>query len=245
MENLHLQRDEAPDLHSSSSDYAGRFSGTVGDWFLAVQEQIVCSLLGNGLGRTLLDVGGGHGQIAPAAVKSGYSVTVLGSTEVYAERLKALIEADSCAFKVGNMLSLPFADSEFDVVTCFRQVAHVHDWQTFVHELCRVARDMVIIDYATQRSVNAFAPLFFKVKKGIEGNTRSFSVLRDSDLLAVFEQSGFTVAERVAQYFIPMSVHRVLKSPRLSATLENICSRLKLVQLFGSPVILKMVRQRI
>jgi hypothetical protein len=54
---------EAPDLETSGDEYATRFSGEVGRYFLDIQEQSVIDLLKRVPGRTVLDVGG-HGQIA-------------------------------------------------------------------------------------------------------------------------------------------------------------------------------------
>jgi 2-polyprenyl-3-methyl-5-hydroxy-6-metoxy-1,4-benzoquinol methylase len=71
---------ETPDVETSSRAYARRFAGKVGAWFLAVQLRAVRKLLAPfGPGATLVDVGGGHGQLATPLAACGYEVTVLGS----------------------------------------------------------------------------------------------------------------------------------------------------------------------
>lgn len=236
---------EAPDIHSSSVGYADRFSGEIGEWFLTVQEHIFRALVLEGENRSLLDVGGGHVQIAGPACRLGFVVTVLGSAAICGNRLETLLKARRCKFKVGSMLELPFADREFDVVTCFRQMAHISDWRRLIAELCRVSGSTVIIDYPPLRSFNFFLPLLFSVKKRIEQNTRKFIFFSDRQIFEEFAKNGFEVEGRVAQFFIPMGLHRLMKMPRVSVFLEKILSKLGLVQLFGSPVILKMNRKKI
>ena len=70
---------ETADIHTSSDEYATRFSGAAGTWMLDVQEQITRRLLRGFEGSSVLDVGGGHGQLAIPLCRDGWRVTVLGS----------------------------------------------------------------------------------------------------------------------------------------------------------------------
>jgi len=72
--------DAAPDVATSSDDYARRFARPVGEWFLSVQEQACLDLVRPWRGGSVLDVGGGHAQVAVPLAREGYAVTVLGST---------------------------------------------------------------------------------------------------------------------------------------------------------------------
>ena len=64
---------------TSSDDYARRFSGAVGRYFLEVQTDATLELLRPLAAASVLDVGGGHGQLTGALVEAGLDVTVLGS----------------------------------------------------------------------------------------------------------------------------------------------------------------------
>jgi ubiquinone/menaquinone biosynthesis C-methylase UbiE len=163
---------ETADIETSSEDYARRFAGAVGDWFLRVQEQATLRMLAPYAGATILDVGGGHGQLTDTFVRQGYQVTVLGSAEVCQQRIRHLLEDRRCAFRVGNLLKLPYPDRAFDVVVSYRLLPHVTQWQTLVAELTRVARRVVVVDYPALLSVNVIAPLLFRLKQHLEGNTR-------------------------------------------------------------------------
>ena len=48
------------DIETSSEDYARRFSGKVGEYFLTVQSEITLQLLEQWEKAKVLDVGGGH-----------------------------------------------------------------------------------------------------------------------------------------------------------------------------------------
>lgn len=233
---------ETADIETSSDDYASRFAGAIGAWLLQVQEQATLKMLAPYPGATILDVGGGHGQLTEALIQHGYKVTVLGSDEVCKARIQSFVDQGLCQFDVGNVLDLPYGDRSFDVVISYRFLAHVNQWQTFVSELSRVANKAVIVDYPTVRSINSIAPLLFQFKKGLEGNTRPFICYDEAELMAHWHSLQLVQSARYAQFFWPMVLHRALKRPALSTALEWIPRRLGLTRLLGSPVILKMAR---
>ena len=232
---------ETADIETSSEAYARRFSGQIGEWFINVQQDASLCMLAPHKRATILDVGGGHGQLTGALIRNDHPITVLGSAEICKARIQDLIDNRRCSFKVGNILDLPFDDKHFDVVISYRLLAHVNQWQEFISELCRVAKKAVIIDYPEIRSLNAFAPYLFDYKKNVEGNTRPYSTFRESDLLQVFESIGFVRKNKFPEFFLPMVFHRKLNSLGISKSLEAIFRFLGMTSLFGSPIILKLI----
>lgn len=103
-----------------------------------------------------------------------------GNDESCQQRIQSLVNQNICSFQVGNVLDLPFPDNSFDVTISYRFLDRVNNWQQFGQELARVAKKAVIIDYPTVRSVNAIAPYLFKLKQGLEGNTRKFVMKKKS-----------------------------------------------------------------
>ena len=118
-------------------------------------------------------------------------------------------------------------------------MAHVSQWQKFLTELTRVAKKAIIIDYPTVRSVNSIAPYLFKLKKGLEGNTRPFTCYQESEIIDYLKSLGLKQTARHGQFFMPMVIHRALKSPGVSSVLEQSIRLTGLSSLFGSPVISK------
>ncbi|MDB9526589.1 class I SAM-dependent methyltransferase [Oscillatoria sp. CS-180] len=230
---------ETADIETASDSYAARFSGSIGSWLLSVQEQATLKMLRPYTNGSVLDVGGGHGQLTPALVKAGYQVTVLGSDESCQNRIKPLIDQGLCHFQVGNVLALPYPDDAFDVVISYRFLAHVTEWQAFLSELNRVAKQAIMVDYPTVRSFNSIAPLLFKFKKNVEQNTRPYISYEERQILEYLKSIDNQPSDRYAQFFWPMVLHRLLKSPQLSSLLEGIVRPFGLTALLGSPVILK------
>ena len=228
---------ETADIHTSSDGYAARFSGAVGAWMLAVQEQRTRDLLRGFEGGSVLDVGGGHGQLALPLGRDGWNVTVLGSDESCRRRIQAAVDSGACRFVAGDVLALPFADRAFDVVLCFRLLTHCARWPELVGELCRVARRAVVVDYPTGRSLNAVAPALFGAKKKLEGNTRTWTLFRGDELDGEFAKRGFAPTAAAKQFFLPMVLHRTLKIRAVAAGLEGGCRALGLTRRWGSPVI--------
>jgi len=234
---------ETADVETASEDYARRFAGPVGAWFLELQARSTLELLSPlGRGARLLDVGGGHAQLAPALVDHGYEVTVVGSAPACARRLSALIADGRCRFEVANVIDLPYGDRSFDAALCFRLLAHVTAWGALLSELCRVARRAVVVDYPSSRSVNVLAGGLFAAKKRFEGNTRPFVQYRPVEIEREFLVNGFRVTASRAQFLWPMVLHRMIGRVGVSKVLEAPGRATGLVRLLGSPIIVRAER---
>ena len=226
------------DIETSSEDYARRFSGATGRYFLDVQERITLRFLARWPGARVLDVGGGHAQVAVPLVSSGYDVTVLGSDESCRERLDRILPSGSFAFQTGNLLKLPYEQHSFDVVMSFRLLSHEPRWESLLAEMCRVARHAVIVDYPEIRSFNILYKLLFGAKKAFEGNTRAFITFRGPHVADSVKSHGFANVDYQPQFFFPMVVHRGLRRVSISRAIEAVAGRVGLRRCFGSPVIL-------
>lgn len=233
---------ETADIETASDAYAARFSGAAGAWMLGVQESVTRSLVSEPPGSTILDVGGGHGQLAIPLARAGFRMTVTGSDASCRHRLSAEVAAGRCSFVVANSLALPYPERAFDCVLCFRLLTHCERWPELVAELCRVSAGAVIAEYPTSRSVNRIAPALFQAKKSLEGNTRPWRLFRDEEIDEAFQRCGFVPEQRAGQFCLPIVLHRTLRSPTVSRFLEGACRLAGLTRLFGSPVIVRMVR---
>lgn len=234
---------ETPDIETSSDDYATRFAGKVGDWFLKVQRDATLKMLKPYAGATVVDIGGGHGQATEAIIKAGYDLTVFGSDAVCKERIAQFVDSGQCKFDTGDLLNLPYPDNAFDVVLSYRLLPHIDQWPRLIEEMSRVARKAVILDYPEKRSVNVIAPKLFKFKKQMEGNTRPFTLFSRAEVTEEFNKHNYQFVDAYAEFFLPMVLHRKLKQPAISSAAEAVCRALGLTSLFGSPVIVKYTRR--
>jgi SAM-dependent methyltransferase len=237
-----VPREEA-DQETASSDYARRFAGAVGAWFLEVQSRTVLDLLAPWPRARVLDVGGGHGQLTGALLAAGHAVTVYGSSpSAISAAVAEKARAHRLAFAAGDLLHAPFPDRHFDAVLSFRLLPHVERVRELIAELARLALSAVIVDYPTRRSVNALSGALFGLKKGVEGNTRPFTVFRDAEITEPFAARGFRPTARRPQFFFPMAVHRALGSAPLARGLEGAARATGLLRALGSPVVLRLER---
>jgi 2-polyprenyl-3-methyl-5-hydroxy-6-metoxy-1,4-benzoquinol methylase len=233
---------ETADIETSNDDYATRFKGATGAWMLAVQTRLTRDLLADTPRGSLLDVGGGHGQLVFPLADDGWDVTVFGSAPSCRLRIASLVDAQRCIFTIGNVVDLPYPDRHFDAVICFRLLTHCERWPQLVRELCRVSRGPVIVDYPTSQSINAIAPAFFAAKKKIERNTRTWKLFKHQEVTKAFTTAGFRISARRKQFALPMVLHRAITCAPLSAGLEAACRVIGLTALLGSPVILRAER---
>jgi hypothetical protein len=239
-----LKAREDADIESSSEKYQRRFRGPVGRWFLELQSRLTLACLeGIGPGAAVLEVGGGHAQVTPALVESGYRVTVAGSDPSCGLLLEPWTQAGKCRFDVADLQALPYKNHAFDVVICYRMLAHSIDWTNLVAELCRVSRNRVLVDYPARRSVNFFSDRLFNLKRSIEGSTtRPFALYGREQVARAFHSKGFRVVAEYPQFFLPMALYRLSGSRKLVQTLETPARVLGLTQHFGSPIILRADR---
>jgi SAM-dependent methyltransferase len=238
-----LPEREDADVETSSAGYARRFAGPVGRFFLDRQAEATLDLLRPFPGTSVLDVGGGHGQVTGPLVAAGYAVTVLGSDASCEERVREWTGAGRARFLTADLLDPPLPDRSHDVVLSYRLLPHVRRWPELVGTLCRLARLAVVVDYPTRRSVNAAAGVLFGLKKGVEGDTRSFLVFSDAEVEGEFARHGLRPTGRRPQFFFPMALHRGLGSAGLARGLEGAASALGLTGALGSPVIVRMERR--
>jgi ubiquinone/menaquinone biosynthesis C-methylase UbiE len=236
---------ETADIVTSSDDYARRFEGEVGEWFLEMQARIVLDLLRHlPTNSTIVDVGGGHGQLTPTLLQAGYRVLVIGSSPVCSVRLKAWVDGEQCRFQVANLHSLPFGASTFDAALCLRLLPHSVSWTTLVRELCRVARDSVILDYPSTRSINIVSSQLFSLKRSIERNTRPFTLFHPRQIREEFQANGFVLAAERPQFLFPMVLHRWAGAVKLSRIMEASGRYLGLTRWLGSPILARADRVR-
>ncbi len=229
------------DIETSSEDYANRFSGKIGEYFLSVQEVITLDFLKHKPYAKVLDVGGGHAQLAIPLVKNGFKVTVIGSDKTCRTRIDKFLQPGSFEFITGNLLDLPFEDNSFDFVISFRLLTHEENWEIQISELCRVAKYAVIVDYPDIRSFNILYDILFNVKKKFEKNTRTYRNFSRKEILEEFRKNNFMNYEMKPEFFLPMVIHRAIKKVFLLKSIENLFGMVGLTKLFGSPVILKVV----
>lgn len=234
-------RAECPDEETASDLYKKRFRGKAGAWFLEKQADGLLMLLEPWPKARILDVGGGHGQYTELLVQHGYDVTVLGSSPLADRQIRHLVDVGKCRYVVGSLLSLPVENRSFDVVISFRLLSHLRHWRDFIHEACRVSRHAVIVDIPTLKSSNILYPFLFWLKRATEGSlTRRFHVFKEHEVVSEFAAAGFKATGRLPQFFLPMALHRKLRSPAVSESFEGLFARMGLLKRFGSPVILRV-----
>ena len=235
---------EDADIGTSSEDYARRFTGGVGRWFVETQSRLTLGLLrALPAGASILDVGGGHAQIAPPLIEAGYEVTVVGSDPVCATRLEPWITQGRCRFDAVDLRSLPYPDRSFDAVVCLRLLPHSIEWTGLIGELCRVAggRSCWII---LQLAAPTHSPAdLFHLKRGIELNTRRFLLFTPQQINNAFREQGFVVREERPQFLFPMVLHRLANRATLSRVVETPGRLLGLTRWFGSPIIIRADRR--
>jgi SAM-dependent methyltransferase len=226
-----------PDVETASDAYAARFAGPVGAWMLDVQAQRALALVAAAApGRlSVLEVGGGHGQLTDHWLAAGHRVVVHGSRAACHARLRtsglavAQVTADSWA--------LPFAARSFDLVVAVRLLAHVEAWRELLAELCRVAGRLVLVDFPARSALQRLAPVLFGAKRRVEGNTRPYFAYAPAEVGEAFTASGFEMAGLARQFAWPMALHRLLGAPGLSRRMEALAARTGSTARSGSPIL--------
>lgn len=235
--NADFGKFEYPDVETASAGYAQRFSGPAGRFMLAVQEQAVEALLDFGArSASVLDVGGGHGQLLGVYDRLGMRVSLHGSSPVCFQRLPRR-HLDAVRQIVSLPHEIPLPDQSMDFVVCVRLLSHTEQWRDLLAEMCRIARRAVVVDYPGKRSLNALTPLLFAVKKNVEKNTRSYQSFSNKEIKQAFQDQGFPVFTPRPLFFLPMVVHRMGGGNAFFSLAEGFFRMTGMTRMFGSPVL--------
>lgn len=232
-----------PDIETSSSGYLARFSGRAGRFFLDRQAAVMQQLLAGERPGRALDVGGAHAQLTPLLTAHGWDVTVHGTSRVCEENLRNLHGVKDCSFLLGPLGPLPCLDKDYDLVVAIRLLTHVDDWQGMVEELCRVSRRDLIIDFPVSLGANGLSPILFPAKKFYERNTRVYRNFTMRELSECLHRCGFQPVASAGQFILPMVLHRMTRAAAPMRALESAARLSGLTRRYGSPVLLRAVRQ--
>ncbi len=197
------------------------------------QFELVLAALREIGAATVLEVGGGHAQLAPRLAAEGFRVTVAASGEEALGRL----EGAPVTTVVAPLGDLPFETGAFDAVICVRLLCHTEEWRDLLGELARVARCGLIVDYPIRSGWQRAAPLLFSWKRHIEKSTHSWTAFTHAEIEEACGHAGFVMKSRVGQFALPMVLHRVLKNVKWSVRMESAWRRWSHARGQAGPVI--------
>lgn len=230
-------------LETSTGWYARRPNDEPSKWALSIQTDAIMRMLAPYPGATILNLGG-YGALTETLIRRQFDVTVGGSEEAGISRILPFVERDICKFEVLDFLRLPFEDQSFGIVMSHRLLPQVRDWRQFVAEMARVAQKCIIIDYPERHSFGYFAAQASGNKGDSLGKDHLHRYFRGQELVEEFYRHHFCHSESYPEVFLPMSLHRTVKAAGLSVLGERFFRRVRLTERFGSPVIMKLLRER-
>jgi 2-polyprenyl-3-methyl-5-hydroxy-6-metoxy-1,4-benzoquinol methylase len=226
------------DPHTARTFDDRRFGGPIGELVASTQATVLTRFIGPLANRTLLDVGTGTGRAALLMARAGARVTgVDASDEMLAvARQRAAAEGAAMTFQTGDAHALDFPNRSFEVVISLRVIMHTPRWADCVAELCRVADQLVILDYPSSRSTALFQSQARRLLAAVGRRTEPYRVFSYRQIDDALRRSGFRVRSVHRQFVLPIALHKAVGSRRLTVTIEGWLERLGLLRLFGSPV---------
>jgi ubiquinone/menaquinone biosynthesis methyltransferase len=150
-------------------------------------KRVLAGLAGDLAGRRALDLACGTGDIAFELAQRGARVTGLDITHRMVQLAR---EKRRGAFLVGDMMALPFADAEFDVVTTGYGLRNVPELPVALAEIRRVLRPgglLLSLDF--NRPSNAFVRALYLAYLTVVGSTLGVALHRDPDTYRYIPES--------------------------------------------------------
>lgn len=133
---------EPPALSSLPAAYRAWRARELGRITDRIEEDLIVEMIGPVQGKKALDVGCGDGVLSVRLAAAGADVTGLDADPhmLVAARERCETSGEVVAYVEGDILSLPFADSSFDVVVAVTVLCFVRDSERAVQEMARVLR---------------------------------------------------------------------------------------------------------
>jgi SAM-dependent methyltransferase len=215
-----------------------RFGGPIGALLAETQARVLLDFTSPLAGRAVLDVGTGTGRAALALAAGGAQVTgVDASSEMLrVARERAGARGLAITFTPGDAHALPFEPASFDVAVCLRVLMHTPDWARCVGELCRVARQRVVLDYPALLSAAALQSIGRRAAAALGMTVEAYRVLPERAVRRELARHGFRVTAVHRQFVLPIALHKRVGSRAVTERIEAGLARAGLLRVLGSPV---------
>jgi len=160
--------------------------------------------LGNGSGKTLLDVGCGGGYLSEEFAKTGLQVTGIDPSRnsVRAATEHTVQSGLRINYREGRAEAIPFGDSSFDLVSCCDVLEHVDDINATVSEIARVLKPGGLFFFDTIN--RTFLSWLLVIKVAQEWKSTAWEVpdthewkrfVKPSELASIMEANGLVMRE--------------------------------------------------
>jgi SAM-dependent methyltransferase len=215
-----------------------RFGGPIGAIVAGTQARVLTNFVGRIQNRRILDVGTGTGRAALLFARGGAKVTGVDASEqmLGVARRRAAEQGVSVRFQPGDAHNLEFPNRSVDVAVCLRVLMHAPNWTRCVAELCRVADQLVVVDYPSATSVALIGSLGRRLTHTLGARTEPYRVLSHRSVVDAFRRNGFRVQSVHRQFVLPIAFHKAIGSRRFTERVERALARAGMDRIFGSPV---------
>ncbi|MBN1551505.1 methyltransferase domain-containing protein, partial [bacterium] len=131
---------------------------------------------------------------------------------------------------------LPFKDHAFHAVISLRMLMHVIDWHNALKEICRLAKQYVIVDFPPRSGFAGFSPATHYILKKIRRNHQPYRVFSIKEITKALNREGFALRAIDRHLVLPFGFHRLVGSVRFTKLVESKLARLGFTDIFGAPV---------
>jgi ubiquinone/menaquinone biosynthesis C-methylase UbiE len=215
-----------------------RFGGPIGSLQAEIQARVIADFAGSLVGKAALDVGTGTGRAALIMAAGGAAVTAIDASEemLRVARARADHRQAGIQFEVGDAHHLAHGDRSFDVAVSLRVLMHTPGWRQCVAELCRVARQRVIVDFPSAGSVASAQAVTRRVAAAAGSTVEAYRVFMEATIRRELERHGYSVTRVHRQFVLPVAFHKRIGSRPFTERLEGALASIGLLRLAGSPV---------
>ncbi len=215
-----------------------RFGGPIGAIVASGQASVLERFLGPVRGRSILDVGTGTGRAAFLMTDLGARVIGVDASEemLTIARDRATGRTERPDFAAGDAHALNFGDRSFDIAVSLRVLMHTPRWQICIDELCRVSRDLVVLDYPSVHSAALVQSIGRRIRHALGGRTEPYRVFSDGQIANALKRNGFRIRDIDRQFVLPIALHKTVGSRPFTERSEHALAQVGLRRTLGSPV---------
>jgi ubiquinone/menaquinone biosynthesis C-methylase UbiE len=187
--------------------------------------------------KLTIDIGCGTGKFLPFL--SDNSICADNSLEMI-KFSKTNSANNKLQFVVCDAHFLPFQSKSIEQIISSRCLMHLKFPEKAIKEFSRVANKNIIFDFPNSWSLSLYHMLWRKIVHKFNPKSQIYKTFTLHQIELYYKKVGFFLEKKIAFFFIPIAIHRLINNNKITMTIESFFQKIKFVTNFSTYIVVKI-----